>query len=152
MSRFFNRKRAFAVLVGMTAVAIAAVAVAFWTGAGSGSGTASVGEGGTATLNGTVAPGIAPGTAAPVAFTAANPSGSPIQIGTVHLVTIAVDGEHAACEVADFSMADVTENHQVPAGATVEPLPAEGSLVYANTGVSQDACKGATLTLTLSSN
>jgi hypothetical protein len=49
-------------------------------------------------------------------------------------------------------MADVTEAHEVPAGATVEPLPNNGSLVYANTAVSQDNCKGATLTLTLSSS
>jgi hypothetical protein len=49
-------------------------------------------------------------------------------------------------------MADVTENHQVPAEATAEALPNNGSLVFANTSVSQDACKGATLTLTLSSS
>jgi hypothetical protein len=49
-------------------------------------------------------------------------------------------------------MADVTENHQVPAEATAEALPTHGSLVYANTAVSQDNCKGATLTLTLSSS
>jgi hypothetical protein len=152
MSRFFNKKRAFAILVGLTAVAIAAVAVAFWSGTGTGTGTATVGESGAVTLTGTVAPGIAPGTAEAVAFTAANPSESPVQVGAVHLVGVAVDGAHAGCEVADFTMADVTENHQVPAEATVEALPDEGSLVYANTGVSQDACKGATLTLTLTSN
>ena len=152
MSRLFNRKRALSVLVGLTAVAIAAVAVAFWTGTGSGTGSGAVGEGGAVTLTGTVAPGIAPGTAVPVGFTAANPSGSPIQVGVVHLVGIAVDAEHAACEKADFTMADVTENHEVPANATAEALPTEGSLVYANTAVSQDACKGATLTLTLSSS
>jgi hypothetical protein len=45
-----------------------------------------------------------------------------------------------------------TENHQVPGNATVEPLPTNGSLVYAETGVNQDACKSATLTLTLSSS
>ena len=36
-------------------------------------------------------------------------------------------------------------------GAPYRP-GAEGELVYANTAVSQDACKGATLTLTLSSS
>ena len=51
---------------------------------------------------------------------------------------------------ADFTMADVTVSHQVPAGATAEALPTNGSLVFANTAVNQDACKDATLTLTLS--
>ncbi len=69
----------------------------------------------------------------------------------MHLAGITVDGAHAACVTADFTMADVTENHQVPAEATTEVLPNNGSLVYANTSVSQDACKGATLTLTFSS-
>ena len=152
MRRYINRKRAVAVLVGLTAVAIAAVAVAFATGTGSGTGTGTVGESGAVTLAGAVEPGIAPGTAQAVAFTAANPSESPVQVGTVHLVGGTVDAGHATCEVADFTMVDVVENHQVPAGATVEPLPVEGSLVYANTGVNQDACKGATLTLNLTSS
>jgi hypothetical protein len=104
------------------------------------------------TLIGTVAVGSAPGTEQPVAFTAANPSESPVQITTVHLVSIAADSEHVACETADFTMEDVIENHEVPGEATAEVLPGEGSLVYVNTLVNQDACKGATLTLTLSSN
>lgn len=147
-----KRKRVIAILGAIGAVAITAFAIAYWTGGGSGSGTAEVGEGGAVTLTATVEAGIAPGTAKDVAFTAANETGSPIQVGTVHLVGIAADGEHGACETADFTMADVTENHSVPAGATAEALPTEGSLAYANTGVSQDACKGATLILTLSSN
>ncbi len=104
------------------------------------------------TLTGTVVPGSAPGTSGSVSFTAANPSESPIQVSKVHLVSVEADGAHVACETDDFTMADVTQNHQVPAEATAEPLPNEGSLVYANTAVSQDACKGATLTLTFSSS
>jgi hypothetical protein len=136
----------------IVAVAVAGIAYAYWTGTGAGTGTGTAGTSGTTTITGTVAPGIAPGTSRVVSFTAANPSGSPIQVTTVHLDSIAADAGHAGCEIADFTMADATENHQVPAGATVEPLPADGSLVYANTDVSQDACKGATLTLTLSSS
>jgi hypothetical protein len=152
MLRPANRRRAIAALGSLAAVVIAAVAIAYWTGSGSGSGSGSVGTVGSVTLTGTITAGSAPGTAEPVSFTAANPSESPIQITTVHLVSVAADGAHAACETADFTMANVTQNHQVPAKATVEPLPNNGSLVYANTAVSQDACKGATLTLTLSSS
>jgi hypothetical protein len=46
-------------------------------------------------------------------------------------------------------MADVIENHQIDANTPAEPLPTNGSLAYANTNVSQDGCKGATLTLAL---
>ena len=135
----------------IAAVAIAGLAYAYWTGSGSGTGTGTAGTSGTVTITGAVAPGISPGTAEAVSFTAANSSDSPIRVTTVHLESIAVDGAHATCVTSDFTMADVTENHQVPSGATVEPLPVNGSLVYANTAVNQDACKGATLTLTLSS-
>jgi len=152
MRSLLTRKKAVAALGIVAALAITALAVAYWTGGGSGSGSAAVGTNGSVVLTGTVTPGSAPGTAEPVSFTAANASESPIQVTKVHLVGIAVDGANATCETADFTMADVTEAHQVPAGATAEPLPNEGSLVYANTAVSQDACKGATLTLTLSSS
>jgi hypothetical protein len=140
------------VALGVVAsVAVAGLAYGYWTGSGSGTGSGTAGTSGTATITGTVAPGISPGTAEAVSFTAANPSDSPIQVTSVHVVSIAADAAHSACVTGDFSMADVTENHQVPAGATAEALPVNGSLVYANTAVNQDACKGATLTLTLSS-
>jgi hypothetical protein len=147
----FTRNRKIAVGV-VSLVAVAGLAYGYWTGTGSGTGTGTAGTSGTATITGTIASGVAPGENRAVSFTAANASGSPIQVSTVHVVSIAADSGHASCTTADLTMADVTENHQVPAGATVEPLPTNGSLVYANTAVNQDACKGATLTLTLSSS
>jgi hypothetical protein len=147
-----NKTRAVAALGAVAVLAIAVVAIAYWTGSGSGTGSADVGTSGSVSLTGTITPGSAPGTAEPVSFTAANPSESPVRVTGVHLVSVTVDSAHAACETDDFSMADVTQNHQVPAEATAEALPSDGSLVYANTAVSQDACKGATLTLTLSSS
>jgi hypothetical protein len=147
-----NKTRTVAAFGAVAALAIAVAAVAYWTGSGSGTGSADVGTSGSVTLTGTITPGSAPGTAEPVSFTAANPSDSPVRVTAVQLVSVSVDGAHAACETDDFSMADVTQNHQVPAEATAEALPNNGSLVYANTAVSQDACKGATLTLTLASS
>lgn len=146
----FTKSRKIA-LGTIAAVAIAGLAYGYWTGSGSGTGTGTAGTSGTATITGTVAPGISPGTAEVVSFTAANASDSPIQVSVVHLESITADAAHSACTTADFSMANITENQQVPAGATAEPLAVNGSLVYANTAVNQDACKGATLTLTLSS-
>jgi hypothetical protein len=148
--RFTSTRKA--ALGTIVAVAVAGLAYAYWTGTGSGTGTGTAGTSGTATITGTIASGIAPGTDRPVSFTAANPDDSPIQVTTVHLDSVVVDAGHAGCVTADFTMADAIENHLVPAGATVEPLPVDGTLVYANTGVSQDVCKGATLTLTLSSS
>jgi hypothetical protein len=147
-----NKTRKVAAIGAVVAVAVAVAAVAYWSGSGSGTGSGEVGTSSSVTLTGTVAPGSAPGTSQSVGFTAANPSESPVRVSTVHLVSVTADGAHAACETADFTMADVTENHQVPAKATTDALPNNGSLVYANTSVSQDACKGATLTLTLSSS
>jgi hypothetical protein len=152
MRSALKRKTVIVVLGAIGAVAITAFAVAYWTGGGSGAGTADVGTSGTVVLTGTVAPGISPGTAAAVSFTAANGGVSAVRVTNIHLVGITADGTHGTCETADFSMADVVEGHQVPPGATAEALPVEGSLVYANTGISQNACQGATLTLTLTSS
>jgi hypothetical protein len=146
---FIKKRRIILGAIALTG--IAALAYAYWTGTGSGTGTGTAGTSSTVTLTGTVASGIAPGTNKAVSFTAANAGSSPVQVTTVHLVSVAADAGHSGCTTADFTMADVTENHQVPAGASSEPLPNNGSLAYANTGVNQDACKGATLTLTLSS-
>jgi len=154
MRRFTRKQRITAVGV-VVVLATAGTAFAFWTGGGSGSGDATAGTSATVTLTATIAPGIAPGTSRVVSFTATNLSASPIAVTTVHLDSIAADSDHSACVMADFTMADVSQlnptlPYQVAAGATVL-LPNSGSLVYANTAVSQDACKGATLTLTLSS-
>ena len=142
------------IVTGLVLSLAAAGAYAYWTGGGGGSGTAAVGTtSGTVTITATVAQGIAPGTSRAVSFTAANPSSSPIFVTTVHLVSKVADGQHVACAVtdADFTMDDVNVNHEVPALATAESLGTTGSLVYHDTGANQDACKGATLTLTLSS-
>jgi len=147
MNRFSKKMR---VVVGVIALTmVAAGAYAYWTGSGSGSGTGTVADGGTVTLTGTVASGLAPGLNRAVTFTALNGSSAPIQIDTVTMDSIVADD--AGCLPADFSMADVTVNQQIPVSGTATALTAQGSLVMANTAENQDACKGAELTLTLSS-
>ena len=160
MHRFKNKRVGLALAAVALSLVAASVAFGFWTGGGSGSGNATVGTSSSVTITATVPTGIAPGTSKAVSFTAANASTSPIYVTTVRLDTlttfgtsgITVDSGHADCVTADFTMANITENHEVPAGATVEALPVNGSLVYANTAVNQDACKGATLTLHLLSS
>ena len=151
LKRLMRHKRlgAFSAIV---ALAAAGAAFAYWTGGGSGSGQVEVGTVSTVVLTGIIAADqLAPGTEIPVAFTAANSDTSPIFVTTVHLDGVTVDAGHAACETDDFTMVDEAEGHDVPAGATAEALPNDGTLVYANTAVNQDACQGAILTLALSS-
>ncbi|MCU1543979.1 MAG: hypothetical protein JWM50_1844 [Microbacteriaceae bacterium] len=140
---------------GAAAIAVLAgsgIAAAYWTGSGSGSGSGTADGGASVTLTGSVAAGLAPGLTKAVTFTAANASTAAVMTGTVHLDGVTVDAGHAACDTGDFSMADVVQNHSVPAGSTAESLPNDGALVFTETSMNQDACKGATLTLALSSS
>lgn len=151
MRRFMSRK-VVAVITVVGALALAVGAFAFFTGGGSGSGTAGVGTSGAVTLTATVPDGITPGNSEPVTFTAANATAAGIQVSNVHLVSVTADPGAVGCVTDDFSMADVTEADEVAAGATAQQLSQLGSLVYADTASNQDACKGATLTLALTSS
>ena len=142
-------------IAGAAAVAVAlgisGAAYAFWTTSGAGTTTATVAlSNGSLVINATVAPGIYPGGTADVAFTADNSNATDLQIGTLHLVSVQADGAHSGCDTSDFTMADVVESQTILNNTAGTALAHDGTLVYANTGVSQDACKGATLTLTLS--
>jgi hypothetical protein len=103
-------------------------------------------------LTASVVAGMSPGATGAVSFTAANPSGSPLLVDTVHLVRVTVDRLHAACDTDAFRMGDVVESVEVAAGAASQALPNRGSLSFRDTGENQDGCKGAVLTLFLSSS
>jgi hypothetical protein len=153
MTLKFKKRTTAVVLVALSVVGSGA-AYAYWTGAGSGSGSAAVASSaGTVTLTATVAgPAIIPGATRAVTFKGSNAGTSNLTVGTIHLDSITVDTPHAACAVADFSMADVTSGTVVAAGTTDVTLTGTGSLVFEDTLVNQNACKGAALTLHLSSN
>jgi len=109
------------------------------------------------TLHATVTGSLYPGTSSPVAFTVDNPSSGKQRVGTITLSSITVDAGHSECstvitgEKPDFTMAPVTVG-QTFAPGNGQAVTATGSLKMNDTGVSQDACQGATLTLTLASN
>jgi hypothetical protein len=148
----FTKKR---LLTGLSVVAVLGAmggAYAYWTNAGSGSATGTVGSPGTITLAGTVAAGLVPGGSEPVTLTASNSGSAPIKLQAIKLVSISVDALHSTCVTADFTMPEVTENESIPGDASNHSLPNTGALSYANTAVSQNACIGATLTLTLASS
>lgn len=125
-------------------------AYAFWTTTGGGTGASpNAASNGTVTLTATFAPGLTPGASVPVTYTANNPGTSSLRVGTIsHVVSTAPTG----CLAADFTIANVVSNTTVPAASTNFPLAGTGTLTFADTGLNQDTCKSATVTLTLTSN
>jgi hypothetical protein len=154
--RFFTKKRA--VILGIVAaMAFSAAAVAYFTTGGSGTGSATVGTSSSALITQTnTLAALYPAAGSQAVNLDIKNTGSGSQfVGAVHLVSIAADAGHSSCDVsssgvnAAFTMADVPVNATLAAGATTSKV---GSLAMNDTGVSQDSCQGATLTLTFSSN
>lgn len=149
--KLMKNKRALTVLGAVAVLAVAGVAVAFWTASGSGSGSGKVAsENGSLVLHGSIAPGLTPGGKEAVSFTADNTNSSSLQVGTVNAV-VSIDEAHASCKASDFSIADTVENQTIPAKASGVALESDGSISMTDSAENQDACKGAEITLTLTS-
>lgn len=152
-----NRKRVIIGLAGVCVVAIAAVAYAYFTSTGSGTATATVGTSSAVTIKGTVSGNLYPGSSSTVTLTVDNPSSGKQRVGTVSLEKITPDAGHSTCSVVttggnpDFTMADVVVNKTYGPGNGQAVTPT-GTLTMNDTGINQDACQGATLTLSLKSN
>jgi hypothetical protein len=152
-----TRKRVLGAFMSLCVLAIAAGAYAYFTTSGSGTATATVGTSSAVTLKGTVTGNLYPGSSSPVSLTVDNPSSGKQRVGTVSLEKITADAGHASCSVVitggnpDFTMADVVVNKTYGPGNGQAVTPG-GTLTMNDTGVSQDACQGATLTLTLKNN
>ena len=151
--KLMKNKRALAVLGAVAVLAVAGIAVAFWTASGSGSGTGKVATSdGTLTLHGVISNELTPGSASPVTFTADNSGTGSVLVGTISSV-VSIDEAHATagCEASDFTINPTIENQTVAGGASGAPLSTNGSISMANTAENQDACKGATISLALTS-
>jgi hypothetical protein len=152
-----TKKRVLGALLPICALALAAVAYAYFTTSGSGTATATVGTSSAVTLKGTVTGSLYPGSSSPVSLTVDNPSSGKQRVGTISLEKITADAGHASCSVViaagnpDFTMADVVVNKTFAPGNAQAVTPG-GTLTMNDTGVNQDACQGATLTLTLKNN
>lgn len=154
---WLSRKRAL-IALGCTIAAVAAgAAYAYFTTTGSGTGTATVGSSSAVTLHATVSSSLYPGASSPVSFTVDNPSSGAQRVGTISLASITVDAGHSTCSVVttggtpDFSMPAVAVNKTFASGSGQAVTPS-GTLTMNDTGVNQDACQGATLTLHLTNN
>jgi hypothetical protein len=153
---WMNRKRVLA-LTAIAVLAVAGGAYAYFTSTGSGTVTATVGSGSAVTIKGTVGSNLYPGGNATVTFTVDNPSQAAQRVGTITLASIAVDAGHSTCSKVitggnpDFAMPPVVVNKTYATGNNQAVTPT-GTLTMNDTGISQDACQGATLTLNLTSN
>jgi len=157
MSRLAIRKGVLIPIGIIVGLAVVGIAVAYFTSLGSGTGTAAVGSSSNVTLHGTVASTLYPGTSSNVTFTVDNPSPGAELVNTIHLESITPDAGHSGCSTVitggnpDFTMPDVVANQSFPHG-NGQAVTATGTLTMHETGVSQNACQGATLTLNLTSD
>lgn len=155
--RIFTKRRAVFVLTTALLVVVTGGAYAYFTASGTGTGTASVGSSSAVTLHATVTGSLYPGTSSPVSFTVDNPSSGSQRVGTISLSSITVDASHSECSTVitggnpDFTMPAVVVDHSFGNGNGQAVTPT-GTLAMNETGVSQDKCQGATLTLHLTDN
>lgn len=152
MRKFIKRKRTMAAVGGVALLIAAGGAYAYFTTTGAGTGSGSVGTSTALVLHGTAATALYPGTSSSVTFTVDNSSTGTQRLGTIHYTGATTDVAHSACVMTDFTMSDVTANESFAAGAG-QAVTATGTLLMAaQPTVNQDACKGAPLTLNLTSN
>jgi hypothetical protein len=147
------RNRKLVALLATFALGATAVAgYAFWTTSGAGTGSATnASSNGTLVLHASFDGGLTPGASEPVAYSADNSNSSSLQVGIVHAV-VSIDSAHPTCLASDFTVLDTTENQTIPANTTeAVALANAGSIAFADTGLNQDGCKGAVVTLTLTS-
>ena len=155
--KLISKRGAVFALTAALVVAVAGGAYAYFTTSGTGTGTASVGSSSAVTLHATVTGSLYPGTSSPVSFTVDNPSSGKQRVGTISLVSITPDASHSECSTVinggnpDFTMAAVTVNQTFGTG-NGQAVTATGTLAMNETGVSQDKCQGATLTLNIKNN
>lgn len=148
--RKFSRK---ALVAGglVATLALGGIAFAYFSTTGAGDATATVGTSEALVIHGSAADLLYPGTSSTVSFTVDNGSPGHQQLGTITLDSVSTDAAHPDCVVTDFTMDDVAANQDFAHGDG-QAVTETGILSMANTGVSQDGCKDAPLTLHLSSN
>ena len=146
-----SKRRSIALGIFLTLAIACGGAYAYWTNSGTGTGTAATDSpaAGQLSVAGTAITGLAPGVAAKtLTGTITNSGTSDVTVSSLS-VSGAVDAGHAAgCSVAnDYTIVQPTLTAtSIPAGGNI-PF-SSGSIVFKNTASNQNACKGATVTLT----
>jgi hypothetical protein len=150
MRKMTKKNKIVAVAAAMALTGVGGgIAYAYWTTTGSGSGTGTnAASNGKVVLSAAVPGGLTPGGNGTVTYTAANGGTSSLQVRNIHAVVSTSD---PLCLASDFTVADVASNTTVPAGSTSTAV-GSSTLYFADTALDQDACKSATITLTLTSD
>jgi hypothetical protein len=147
--------------LGASAIVLstAGVAYAYWTTTGTGSGTATASTGGGAiTLYSQPAAGLAPGTANAVAvvYKASSALTYSTKLQSITVGLLSVDSAHSTCAIGDFTASPpvLVTDPTVPANtpATAPVTVANGTLTLADTTADQSACKGAVITIPVTSS
>ncbi|MEA5453771.1 hypothetical protein SPF06_03460 [Sinomonas sp. JGH33] len=130
-------------------VGIGGGAFAYWTTTGSGSGNAAASAGGqTVTLHATFTGGLTPGQSQSVAYTADNANDTSTVVGAL---SASVSTSNAQCLPSWFTVSANTSNSTVAAHASGVSV-GSGTLAFNDSAADQDACKGATITVSVTSN
>jgi hypothetical protein len=125
-------------------------AYAYWTTTGSGSGSAANSTGGgTVTLHANFTGGLTPGDSRTVGYTADNSdANTSTKVGAL---TSSVETDKSGCLPEWFSVTSDTSNTTVPKNSTGTSV-GSGILTFNDSAtVDQSACKGATVTINVSS-
>lgn len=136
------------------AIVVAGVAYAYWSTTGAGTGQATTGTTSTITVNQTsTVTGLAPGgSAQALAGTFDNPNGGPVYVTSV---SATVSGTNkTGCDASDYTIAGspAAVGAQVPAGSGVGSWSGITIAFNNKASVNQDACKGATVNISYTSN
>ena len=155
--RISKKKVIGAAAVGAVALTIGGVALAYWTNSGSGSGTATTGTTADIAVNQTSAiTGLYPGgQAQTLSGNFDNNNASAVFVESVSATSpVTVDSTHATagCLAADYVLGGTATVHaEVPHGTSVGTWTGL-TIRLADSAISQDACKGATVTIAYTSN
>jgi len=155
-----RRKRS--VVIGIVAaLAVAAGAYAYWTQTGSGSGTAATGSGTAITVNQTsTVTNLSPAsTPQALSGTFDNPNSGTVHVTSVTATLASVTGGAGgtpACTIADYQINNsptttISAAGQIPAGTGVGTWSGP-TIQMLDSATNQNACKGATVNISYTSN
>ncbi len=145
-------KKTFALVATTTAAVLAGsgIAVAYWTTTGSGTGSATAGTTSVLTVAQTSSPaGLYPGgPASQLDISVTNPGTAAARITTLTATPTSTD--KPGCNAADFDVQVTGIAATTIAPGATTPFTNVGTVALTETGVNQDACKGAVVTISYS--
>ena len=159
MPEFARRRRSLFIALGLL-LAITAGAISYWSATGAGTGEAQALESAQQALvvnqTSTLTPMYPGDSAQSLSGNFDNPNSGPVHVGTVTVsisgVTKAAGAPAGTCDAGDFTLAgaEMTVGAEIPAG-TAKGSWSGATIQFANDpAVNQDACKGATVSLSYS--